>query len=87
VSKREKLLQKFLAIPPVKDFRWDDFVTLMDQLGFDLKEQKGGSSHKYFELRESREVVIDTHRPHPSGILWGVQIKEVKEKLKELGVI
>lgn len=87
MSKKEKLLQRFLATPPVKDFRWDDFVTLMDQLGFDLREKKGGSSHKYFEFREDKNVVIDIHRPHPSGILWGVQIKAVREKLKELGVL
>lgn len=86
MSKKEKLLLRFLAIPPVKDFRWDDLVTLMDQLGFDFHEQSGGSSHKYFTMRIDPDKVIDTYRPHPSGILWAKQIREIRDKLQEWGL-
>lgn len=87
MSKRSKRLQRFLANPPVKDFRWEEFVSLMGQLGFDLKEQKGGSSHCHFVLRSNPDRVIDTSRPHPSGILKSYQIREVSSKIKEWELI
>ncbi len=87
MSKKIKLLQRFLTMPPVKDFRWDDFVTLMDHVGFDMCEPSGGSSHKFFVWRGDKNVVINIHRPHPGGILWVAQIKDVKQKLYDLGVL
>lgn len=87
MSKQQKLLLRFLAEPPVKDFRWDDLVTMMDRLGFNLEETSGGSSHKFFVMRSDPDKVIHTHRPHPSGILWAKQIREVRERLAEWGVI
>lgn len=86
MSKKEKLLQRFLVRPCVTDFAWDDFVTLMKQLGFKLDEKSGGS-HKHFVLDTDNNKVIDTYRPHPNGLLKAWQIKEVTNKLKEWQLI
>ncbi|MEQ1600216.1 MAG: type II toxin-antitoxin system HicA family toxin [Methylophilaceae bacterium] len=87
MSKKDKLLNRFLIRPPVKDFTWDDFVTLMKQFDFKLNEKSGGGSHKYFVLNNDESKVIDTCKPHPNGLLKAWQIKEVTEKLKEWQLI
>lgn len=87
MSKKDKLLNRFLLRPPVKDFSWDDFVTLMNQLGFSLHEKSGGSSHKYFILDSDENKIINTYKPHPSGLLKAWQIKEVTDKLQEWLII
>lgn len=69
--------------PCVKDFTWYDFVTLMKQLDFKLYEKAGGGSHKYFIFNQDESKMINTSKPHPSGLLKAWQIKEVTDKLKE----
>ena len=87
MSKKDKRLLRFLRTPPVKDFRWEEFLSLMEQLGFDHEEQSGGSSHSYFILRSDPEKVIDTYRPHPGGTLWSKQIQEISDKLRDWKLI
>lgn len=84
MSKRHKRFERFLTVP--KDFRWDEFVTVMENLGFDL-DQSGGGSHGHFILRADPDKVIAIYRPHPNGIMYPVQIKETMKKLKEWGVL
>jgi hypothetical protein len=86
MSKKDKLIERLLRVPPVKDFRWEDLVTLMDCCGFDLDESSGGS-HKHFVYREKSDVVIDTYRPHPGGIMYGKQLKEIASLLKNMEII
>lgn len=86
MSKKQKLRDRLLRKPPPKDFRWDELVTLMDQFGFDL-DMSGGSSHGHFVLREDPNKVIDTYRPHPGGIMYAVQLRQIVEKLSEWGVL
>lgn len=85
MSKKEKLLKRFLIRPPVKDFTWAEFVTLMKQLDFKLHET--GGSHNYFILNKDEDKVIDTCKPHPTNILKAWQIKEVTKKLEEWQLI
>ena len=87
MSKKEKLLNRFLIRPPVKDFTWNEFVTLMKQLGFNLHEKSGGGSHKHFVLKNDESKLVDTYKPHPSGLLKAYQIKLVTDKLKEWQLI
>lgn len=84
MSKKEKLLKRFLIRPPVKDFTWDEFLTLMKQ--FDFKLHETGGSHNYFVFNKDESKVINTYKPHPN-ILKAWQIKEVSEKLKEWQLI
>jgi|JI61114BRNA_FD_contig_21_5469851_length_1298_multi_4_in_0_out_0_3 hypothetical protein len=86
MSTKKKLQEKLQRIPPPKDFRWDDLVTVMDHLGFDL-DQSGGGSHKHFVLRSDADKIVDIYRPHPNGIMYGTQLREIVEKLKDWGVL
>ena len=87
MSKKEKLLKRFLSIPHPTDFRWDELVTMLSGLGFDAFESTGGSSHKHFVHRGNADWAIVQARPHPSGILKIYQIKQVTEFLREKGLI
>jgi hypothetical protein len=61
----------------------------MQGLGFQLIEQTGGSSHKYFvrDAGNGEEQRIDTSRPHPSGIMKTYQIKEIHGWLTQWGLL
>lgn len=87
MSRKEKLLRRFLANPPANDFRWDELETLMGHLGFKLEETAGGSSHKAFVIDGEPDRVIYTHRPHPGGILKTYQVREIRKQLRIWGMI
>lgn len=86
MSTKRKLLEKLRRTPPPKDFRWDDLVTVMDHLDFDL-DQSGGGSHGHFVYRKDANKVIDTYRPHPNGIMYSKQLREIVEKLESWGIL
>lgn len=86
MSRADKLRQKFLRRPPPKDFTWAELLLTMDHFGFDLDES-GGGSHKHFVMRSDEDVVIDTYRPHPNGIMYAIQLIEIAKKLKSIGLI
>ena len=86
MSVNEKRLQRLRAKPPPKDYKWDELVALLNSLGFDL-DQSGGSSHCFFVNRNDVDFMIHTYRPHPSGILYQKQIKEIVHILQNRGVI
>lgn len=85
MSKHAKLVEKLLRKPPPSDFRWQDLVTLLGGFGFRLEETRGGSSHKYFVHTSGRK--INTYRPHPSGIMYRDQLREIISVLTEIGLI
>lgn len=89
MSRHEKLIDKLNRNPPPKDFRFDDLVVLLTRLGFELRQQSGGSSHNYFvrEDEGGEEYRIDSSRPHPDGIMKIYQIKEIRQRLTEWGLI
>lgn len=88
MSRREKLLSRIFSEPYPKDVRFEDLQTALEGFGFELFEQKGGSSHKYFVRQEGDDVQrINTSRPHPSGIMKRYQLKEIHTRLKEWGLL
>lgn len=89
MSVHDKLLMKLLRDSPPKDFKFDDLVTLLGRLGFEMREQAGGSSHKYFILRRDPwdDLRIYTSRPHPDGILKAYQVREIRARLMKWGLI
>ncbi|MDP1533595.1 MAG: type II toxin-antitoxin system HicA family toxin [Rubrivivax sp.] len=87
MSRKEKLLKRFLTNPPASDFRWDELETLMGHLGFKLEETTGGSSHKTFIIDAYPDRVIYTYRPHPDGILKAYQVREIRKQLRVWGMI
>jgi hypothetical protein len=78
VSKKEKLIARFLSMP--SDFHYDEMVTLLGYFGFyEVKKGKTSGSRVKFENEEGVPIIL--HKPHPSGMMKKYQMKQVKEIL------
>lgn len=80
MSKKDKLLLKFLENPPKKDLTFKELNTLLISLGF-IKIEGAGSAVKFYN--KDKDLLINLHKPHPSGILKVYLIKQIQNKLKE----
>ncbi|AEL28186.1 type II toxin-antitoxin system HicA family toxin [Cyclobacterium marinum] len=78
MSKKEKLLERFLTQP--KDFHYDEMVKLLGYYGFE-EIKKGKTSGSRVKFENESGVPIMLHKPHPSGIMKAYQLKQVKEVL------
>lgn len=79
MTKKEKLVSRFLSIP--NDFHFDEAVTLLKHYGYLIeKSGKTSGSRVKFENRSGIKIIL--HRPHPNGILKIYQIKQLKELLE-----
>ena len=65
MSRKDKLLEKLLQKP--KDFTFDEMVSLLSYLGYELKQGGTGSGVKF--IKDGSNEVINFHRPHPNGTL------------------
>jgi len=81
MSKKEKLLRKFLGIPPRKDLTFNELDTLLVSCGF-IKIDGVGSSVKFYN--KEKNVLINLHKPHPSNILKVYLVKQIQLKLSEV---
>jgi hypothetical protein len=79
MSKREKLLARFLQLP--KDFHFDEMTKLLGYFDF-TAVKKGKTSGSRVKFANSDGAVILLHKPHPSGIMKTYQLKQVKETLE-----
>lgn len=80
MSKKDKLLARFLAMPSRKDLTFKELDTLLTSLGF-VKIEGAGSAVKFYH--EEKDLLINLHKPHPSDILKVYIVKQIKIKLKE----
>jgi hypothetical protein len=72
MSKREKLIARFLNMP--SDFHYDEMVKLLGY--FDFEEvKKGKTSGSRVKFMNPKGVPIMLHKPHPSGIMKLYQLK------------
>lgn len=79
MSKREKLISRFLSMP--SDFHYDEMVKLLGY--FDFQEvKKGKTSGSRVKFENSGRVPIILHKPHPSGLMKKYQLKQIKEILE-----
>lgn len=81
MSKKDKLLKKFLEIPPRKDLTFNELETILSSCGF-IKIDGVGSAVKFYN--QEKDVMINLHKPHPSNILKVYLVKQIKTKLKEV---
>ena len=81
MSKKDKLLLKFLENPPKKDLTFKELNTLLISLGF-IKIEGAGSAVKFYN--KNKDLLINLHKPHPSDILKVYLIKQIQNKLKEI---
>ena len=84
MSKREKLIQRFLALP--RDFTWQELVSMLEGFGYKLTSggKSGGSRVKF--LHAERPPII-LHKPHPTPILKRYQMEQIKAALQGEGLI
>ena len=81
MSKKDKLLIKFLEIPQRKDLTFKELNTLLISLGFE-KIESAGSAVKFYN--KEKDLLINLHKPHPSDILKVYLVKQIQNKLKEI---
>jgi len=81
MSKKDKLLKKFLATPIKKDLTFDELSTLLIACGF-IKIEGSGSAVKFFNT--TKDILINLHKPHPGNILKIYLVKQIQNKLKEV---
>jgi predicted RNA binding protein YcfA (HicA-like mRNA interferase family) len=79
MSKKEKLLQRFLTVPVRNDLTFNELNSLLLSLGFEMKEGKG-SRVKF--LHKEKKLIVSTHKPHPSPELCEDFVKDVQQILK-----
>ena len=79
MSKKDKLIKKFLEIPPRKDLTFKELETLLLSCGF-IKIDGNGSAVKFYNQKE--DILINLHKPHPSDILKVYLIKQINSKIK-----
>ena len=81
MSKKEKLLKKFLQIPIKRDLTFSELETLLIAFGY-MKIEGAGSAVKFFN--KQKDNLINLHKPHPSDILKVYLVKQIQLKLKDL---
>lgn len=81
MSRKEKLLKKFLAKPIKKDLTFDELSTLLAACGF-IKIEGAGSAIKFYN--KEKDILINLHKPHPSNILKTYLVKQIQDKIKEV---
>jgi predicted RNA binding protein YcfA (HicA-like mRNA interferase family) len=75
MTKKDKLLERFLSIP--KDFTFDELKTLLRSLGYeeDKKGKTSGSRLAFVHLIYNENILI--HKPHPGKILNRIYLKKI----------
>ncbi len=81
MSKKEKLIQKLLL---AKTFKFSELSTLLKMLGY--TELQGDGSRVKFDNGKPEDL-INLHKPHPGNEMKAYAVKQVKEKLKNGGLI
>ncbi len=81
MSKKDKLKRKLLS---GSDFTWQELVTLLKFLGFEVM-QGSGSRVKFDD--GIADHMINLHRPHPGNNLKRYAIKQIIAKLRALLLI
>ena len=84
MSKREKLMQRFLCFP--RDFTWQELVSMLAGFGYELSHSGSTSGSRVKFLHEELPPII-LHKPHPTPVLKRYQMEQLAEFLKKEGVL
>jgi hypothetical protein len=84
MAQADKTIEKIKAKPTPSNIKWDELVVALKHLGY--KEiTNSGSRRKFFNVEMNN--LISLHRPHPGNEVKPCYIKQVREKLEEIGLI
>lgn len=80
MSKKEKLLNRFLTVPG--DLTWNELVSVLNHIGYHQisNGMTGGSRRRFINVFGK---VILIHEPHPTKILKKYVIRLIIEQCKE----
>ena len=81
MSKKSKLLKKFLSTPIKKDLTFTELTTLLVSCGY-IKLEGSGSAVKFYN--KQKDSLINLHKPHPGDILKIYLIKQIQYKIKDI---
>jgi hypothetical protein len=79
MTKKEKLLEKFLSKPLRRNLTFRELVTLFQSLGYELINKEGS---RVAFWNEATGDIFDLHQPHPDDTLKLYVVKKVQEKIK-----
>ena len=65
MSIKEKLKKRFKKLP--KDFTFDELLTLLEALGFEVSNKGKTSGSRVRFQNPDLKIIIDVHKPHASG--------------------
>ena len=83
MAQADKTIEKIKAKPTSSNIKWDELVVALKHLGY--KEiTNSGSRRKFFNVEMNN--LISLHRPHPGNEVKPCYIKQVREKLEEIGL-
>ena len=80
MSKREKLVQRFLSMP--RDFTWQELVAMLAGFGYELSYSGATSGSRVKFLHNTLPPII-LHKPHPTPALKRYQMEQVAETLRK----
>ncbi|MDI6768326.1 MAG: type II toxin-antitoxin system HicA family toxin [Anaerolineales bacterium] len=80
-KKHRATLEALFARPDRKNIRWEDFISLLVELGADVTE-RGGSM---VGARLNGHYAV-FHRPHPGNMIYPSMLKRLRRYLTECGV-
>ena len=84
MAQADKIIEKIKAKPTPSNIKWDEMVAALKHLGY--KEiTHSGSRRKFFHTEKNN--MISLHRPHPGNEVKPCYIKELSERLEEIGLI
>ena len=84
MSKREKLVQRFIAMP--RHFTWQELVSLLAGFGCELSPAGSTSGSRVRFVHEQLPPII-LHEPHPTPVLKRYQMEQIMETLHKEGLL
>lgn len=84
MGQKDKLINKLKSKP--RDFTFDEAETLLNNLSY-TRSNKGRTSGSRAIFTSENHGSILLHKPHPRKELLEYQVKQLREKLEQEGLI
>ena len=84
MGQKEKLIKKLKSKP--RDFTFEEAETLLGYLAY-VRSNKGKTSGSRVMFTSADHDSILLHKPHPRKELLEYQVKQLREKLEQEGLI
>ena len=85
MSQKEKLIKKLRSRP--KDFTFEELETLLGYFSYRRSNKGRTSGSRVSFVKEQTQSMIMLHKPHSRNNLLDYQMKQIKNKLEEEGLI